>query len=221
MRTIDTRYRQSNAPTLFLGAYQSTPQPRSLIGFINATLSSEATLSHDSMSTHSPEGTTVCIHSVCVTPSFRNRGVATKLLLNYISRLEKEQTAERILLICHEELQGLYARVGFELVGKSPVTHGSRDWYEMRRTLRVGISENSAEGLSPILYENLVQALRQPTSSGNTTRLSNLKDVLEMTSESDGKRTNKHALVCIKKGCGSLILKENVAELRECSSVEV
>src|SRR5258707_6373761 len=142
---------------LFLGAYRSSPQPRSLIGFINATLSSEATLSHDSMSKHSPEGSTVCVHSVCVTPSSRNQGVATKLLLNYIDRLEKEQRMERILLICHVELQSLYAQTGFELVGKSPVVHESRDWYEMRKTLPFGISEGSGEGLPAIPYESLVQ----------------------------------------------------------------
>ncbi len=128
---------------------------------------------------------------------------------------------ERILLICHVELQSLYAQTGFELVGKSPVVHGSRDWYEMRKTLRVGISEGSGEGLPAIPYESLVQALRQPTRSGNTTRLVNPKDVLEVTSEVHGKRTNKHALVCVKKDCESLILKENVAELRESPSVEV
>ncbi|KAF8343110.1 uncharacterized protein EI90DRAFT_829615 [Cantharellus anzutake] len=213
------RYRQLNAPALFIGAFRPSPQPRTLLGYINATLSSETTLSHDSMFTHSPGGSTVCIHSVCVKSSITRQGIATQLLLNYIDRLEKDKTIEHVIVICHEELQRLYARVGFQLVGKSPVVHGSRDWFEMRKTLRNGTTFDG--GLGSIIHEDLVQTLRKPTRSGSAAKLSSVHSIEEMTTEIDGKKTNKHALVCVKKDCSSLILRANVAELRESSSIEV
>lgn len=36
------------------------------------------------MSTHNPEGSTLCIHSVCVDEGFRRRGVALRSLIAYV-----------------------------------------------------------------------------------------------------------------------------------------
>ncbi|KAH7338303.1 acyl-CoA N-acyltransferase [Rhizoctonia solani] len=111
------RYRQSVAPDYFLGAYISTP--RSLIGFI----------------THEPEPkpSSVCIHSVCVSSAYRGRGVALKLLQEYLERLEKMPDVARVLLICKTHLKPLYARAGFGEVGPSAVVHGQDPWFEMSK----------------------------------------------------------------------------------------
>eukprot|EP00955_Chlamydomonas_euryale_P038645 351146-Chlamydomonas_euryale.AAC.1 len=45
----------------------------------------ERQLTHDSMSTHEPDGTTLCIHSVCVAQPHRRRGVASAALRAYIN----------------------------------------------------------------------------------------------------------------------------------------
>ncbi|GAA6010488.1 hypothetical protein JCM10207_001329 [Rhodosporidiobolus poonsookiae] len=128
-------YRQQHATAYFLGAYTPTPS-RALIAYICATLTSSPTLTHDSMATHDPQGSYVAIHSVCVDRGYLRRGVALGLLEEYLTRLrdmsEKEGQVKGARLISHEELIPLYQKAGFELVGKSEVVHGPREWFELK-----------------------------------------------------------------------------------------
>ncbi|KAE9402597.1 acyl-CoA N-acyltransferase [Gymnopus androsaceus JB14] len=126
------RLRQFLAGELFLGAFRPGSSSPELVGFICGTRASGSTLTHESMSQHTPDGPSVCIHSVCVSASYRRQGIALGLLKEYFSRvLRCQPKVERILLIAHEELIPLYVKAGFELVGKSSVAHGARPWYEM------------------------------------------------------------------------------------------
>ncbi|KAI0635145.1 hypothetical protein C8Q77DRAFT_1277872 [Trametes polyzona] len=148
------RYRQAQAPELFLGAFIPAPggqgNGRTLIGYVCATLSPDSTLTHDSMSTHVPGSGSICIHSVCVDAAHRRRHVGLDLVREFVARAERaarDGTAphlERVLLIAHEELQGFYAKAGFELVGRSAVVHGARPWYEMRKELREPSADKSS-----------------------------------------------------------------------------
>ncbi|KAF9144453.1 hypothetical protein BG015_000098 [Linnemannia schmuckeri] len=152
-------FRQGAAPELFLGCYlrkddnQDSPisiNPNAtntssssleLIGYIVSTLVSGDHLTHSSMSSHDPSGDAVCIHSVCVSSAFQRRGIATRLLKEYLQHLQKlnnnanasssAKKLTRVLLIAHEHTIGLYAGVGFVLVGKSSVEHGPDPWFEM------------------------------------------------------------------------------------------
>ncbi|KAF5383465.1 hypothetical protein D9757_006074 [Collybiopsis confluens] len=127
--------RQSQASDLFLGAFE--PLDAGLIGFVCGTRASGSTLTHESMSRHDPEGSAVCIHSVCVAESHRRQGVALALLKEYAERIRNisELKVERVLLIAHEELIPLYTKANFVLVGQSAVQHGARPWFEMRYDL--------------------------------------------------------------------------------------
>ena len=51
-----------------------------LVGYVNGTLTSSASLTHDSMEKHEPSGTMLCIHSVVVPERFRRDKVATNML---------------------------------------------------------------------------------------------------------------------------------------------
>ncbi|KAH9849400.1 acyl-CoA N-acyltransferase [Lenzites betulinus] len=145
------RYRQSQAPELFLGAFVPVSNPeasgrnkgRTLIGYICATLSPDTTLTHKSMSTHVPGSSSICIHSVCVDQAHRRQHVGLNLVNAFVARAEAAARAgagyERVLLIVHEELQQFYAKAGFTLVGLSHVVHGARPWYEMRKDLVLGV----------------------------------------------------------------------------------
>ncbi|CAG8632893.1 10099_t:CDS:2 [Paraglomus brasilianum] len=114
------KYRQNQAPSLFLGAY--LPASDYLIGFVVGTLTCSPTLTHASMSQHEAKGKTVCVHSVCVDNMFRRRGVATRLVTEYVRRM-KEENYERIVLISHEYLIPFYENLGFKLVGESKIQH--------------------------------------------------------------------------------------------------
>ena len=81
---LPARYRQAQAPELFLGAF--LPE-RELVGYICSTLSSASTLTHHSMETHEPGATTVCVHSVCVSSAHRGRGLGGALVREYLARL--------------------------------------------------------------------------------------------------------------------------------------
>ncbi|KAJ3785041.1 acyl-CoA N-acyltransferase [Lentinula aff. detonsa] len=151
------RLRQSQAPELFFGAFKlkqglspdacSSNINLELIAYICGTRSSASHLTHSSMIQHVPDGSSVCIHSVCVSKEYRRQGVALALLTEYVQRLQLQRRIsvqddsetkleiERILLITHEELIPLYAKAGFELVGESSVKHGERVWYEMMLNL--------------------------------------------------------------------------------------
>ncbi|KAF9978586.1 hypothetical protein BGZ73_001759 [Actinomortierella ambigua] len=125
-----------------------------LIGYIVSTQASGETLTHHSMSHHDPTGKSVCIHSVCIARAFQRRGYALRMLRAYLAYLEKNeelcvaggndnhdndprQNLKRVLLIAHDELVPLYRKAGFELIGKSEVSHGPDPWYEMKYNLQL------------------------------------------------------------------------------------
>ena len=123
------RKRISEAGEYFLLAHlledtKGEEQPE-LAGFVNGTLTCSKELTHDSMYTHEPEGTILCIHSVVVAPSLGRKGLGTKILGAYLDMIkEKHKTIKEVRLICKEYLQSFYKKAGFHLVGPSQVVHG-------------------------------------------------------------------------------------------------
>ncbi len=69
-----------SAPNVFLLAMQ---QER-IVGFTCGTGTTSAKLTHESMSTHEPEGQLLCIHSVVVAEGLRRKGIATRMLRAYL-----------------------------------------------------------------------------------------------------------------------------------------
>lgn len=102
-----------------------------VIGFVNGTATFGNTLTEESMSTHESDGTTLCIHSVCVHPEYRRQGIATRMLQAYLAQLPAQ--VEIVLLMTKKTLIPFYSKCGFKLVGKSAVVHGKDPWFEMIR----------------------------------------------------------------------------------------
>jgi len=84
------------------------------------------------MSTHVPDAPYAAIHSVCIHPDYRGRGIALSLLKAYLARLSDSTGIQGARLITHDNLVKLYAKAAFELVGPSAVVHGAHKWYEMK-----------------------------------------------------------------------------------------
>ncbi|KDQ52883.1 hypothetical protein JAAARDRAFT_162370 [Jaapia argillacea MUCL 33604] len=226
------RYRQSVAPKLFLGVFEpSSDKSRALLGYICSTLSPDLTLTHSSMSNHipGPASQSVCIHSVCVSSDQQRKGLGTRLLREYVKRLESGEAGEvkRILLIVHEELRGFYEGAGFEWVGKSEVVHGSRPWFEMRKVLSTGVAVEPASvvpstHIPPGLWEALQNssARSRPVGRLLSTFANGTLDV--GTDNSDQLQPfNKYDLLCPRAGCGSVILKSGVGRLVERASIQL
>ncbi|KAJ2663952.1 hypothetical protein IW148_002281 [Coemansia sp. RSA 1199] len=125
-------YRYHNAPHLFFGAFTSSG---SIAGYVMSTQSAPPLVTHDSMGTHDPQGTVVCVHSVCVAPEWQRKGLATRLLKLYVDSIreynrETEVRITRLALLSHKYLLSLYEGAGFTTVGVSSVEHGSEHWYD-------------------------------------------------------------------------------------------
>ncbi|KAI0946491.1 hypothetical protein AcW1_009941 [Taiwanofungus camphoratus] len=217
------QYRQSQAPDLFLGAYLPSDSGRTLVGYVCSTLSPSHTLTHESMSKHIPGASSVCIHSICVSPAHRRKGIALNLLREYLTRLEGGAAYERVLLISHEELTGLYEQAGFEWVGQSGVVHGTRPWFEMRRLLSPP-RPPQVEALA--VPAGLWEALQRSSVALGRPRARLLsafpRGVLDVVADrGQGAVANKVDLLCPRDGCGSVIAKNNVAQLVERASVQL
>ncbi|KAG9003033.1 hypothetical protein FRB94_002853 [Tulasnella sp. JGI-2019a] len=230
--------RQANAPEYFLGAYiAQNPSsagvnfnplgPRRLIGYVCATVAASDTLTEAAMKTHvsvADGGVAVCIHSVCVDMQWRRQGVAVGLLKEFIRRCKEETNPKlkAILLICHEELIHLYRKADFELVGKSDVVHGPREWYEMRHLLRPSKEEN-VPGVAP--RADVLAALLAPRSKEGTvirpfTSFPTIQDLV-FGDAATGTQSNKFKIACPRPGCGSLILLARAAQMVEASAIQL
>jgi N-acetylglutamate synthase-like GNAT family acetyltransferase len=77
------------------------------------------------MTEHVPEGTTLVIHSVTISPSNRRNGLGTIMLKKYVRYIAEEcLEIDKILLLSKAYLLGFYVSCGFLLVSLSPVEHG-------------------------------------------------------------------------------------------------
>ena len=120
--------RMREAPQFFSGVVDADGNVQ---GFVCGTCTTSPTLTDESMSTHEPDGTTLCIHSVVTSESWRRKGVATWMLAQYLQKVMELKSVTRVLLICKEPLVPLYERVGFKNSGPSAVVHGQDPWVDM------------------------------------------------------------------------------------------
>lgn len=129
------QYRQRVAPELFYGVYED----KALIGFVVSTAAPGDKLEEETMSTHTPGGASICVHSVVVAASHRRRGIARAMVRAYVDVIaaDKEHcgSARSMLLLAHAPLLGLYVQCGFDLLGPSAVVHGPEQWFDMHLDL--------------------------------------------------------------------------------------
>ena len=119
-----------------------------IIGFVCATRC--ASFTHASMSTHDPHGPLLAIHSVVVHESYRRQGWATRMLREYVKRIEQQAQQQstttrstttrtklsQMVLLAKSPLLGFYVSCGFTVTRPSPIVHGQDVWYECIRELR-------------------------------------------------------------------------------------
>ena len=117
-------HRLTHAPTHFLTC--TTPSS-TLAGFICGTRCSAFTA--DTMTAHDPDGNILAIHSVCVAPEFRRRGVASRMLKHYLRTCVGSVTSVRLL--AKQNLLSLYTKAGFKIDGVSPIVHGDDPWFDL------------------------------------------------------------------------------------------
>lgn len=199
-----------------------TGSKRTLLGYVDGVLSSETTLTSESMSTHVPGARNVLIHGVCVTPEARNRGIASALLTEYQRRLAAAGSYERVLLISHEEMAGFYERIGFKSRGLSSIAFAGVPWFELEWVVPSGQLDDS-QGAPQAIPSGLLDALQSQNVSRRPQGelLSSFQDGIFDVSDKGDQRSNRYDLLCINERCGSIILRQGVAVLQERESVQV
>ena len=86
---------------------------------------------YEDASLHDEEGSWQMIFGVNTVPAYQRRGIASKMLEEFI-RIAKEEGREGLVLTCKKEKIPFYTRLGFSLEGLSDSVHGNVEWYQMR-----------------------------------------------------------------------------------------
>ena len=119
------KVRQAVAGKYFIVIKEDDADATDCFGFINGTCIIGDTVTEESMTEHVPEGKTLVLHSVTVSPNNRRGGVGSSMLKRYVTRIAEEcPEITRLLLLSKAYLLRYYASCGFSLVGLSPVEHG-------------------------------------------------------------------------------------------------
>jgi len=108
-----------------------------IIGFINSGATHKVELSDEEFKEligHDPLGEHIVVMSVVVHPSYQGQGMANKLLVSFINKMQALGKTE-IHLICQTKLVNMYAKHGFRYIGESESTHGGLQWHEMSLSL--------------------------------------------------------------------------------------
>jgi arylalkylamine N-acetyltransferase len=93
------------APPTNANATSSGVDALQVVGFVCSTLTAANSLTHESMATHEPQGSLLCVHSVCVEQGQRRRGVGSKLMRAYINFIaQSSANVTEIRLLCKEHL---------------------------------------------------------------------------------------------------------------------
>lgn len=103
-----------------------------IIGFINGAVVSEKYISDDMFSNinaHDSDNNYQAIFGLDVLPEYRNKGVAKKLLEQFIDNAYKDNK-KAVILTCKEHLLHYYESFGFKNLGISESVHGGAVWYD-------------------------------------------------------------------------------------------
>lgn len=138
-------------PELTLGLFSANEDnDGTLFAMIHGTRTSSGYASDESMALggHEPTGSTVGLHTLCVHPGWRAKGLGTRILREYATKMEAVKGVQTVALIAHDELvpfyerycpllreSGVDGRVGFVNRGVSKSQHGGVTWYDCIYTI--------------------------------------------------------------------------------------
>jgi len=140
-----------------------------IIGFVCATRCKSFTA--ESLKTHDGTGKILAIHSVVVEERYRNSGVASAMLQDYVSAMERlndrgalKVKTDKIVLMAKKNLLAFYVRNGFMAMGVSPIVHGKEQWFELERIF-LSSKRSDAKTHRCFLIDSFADAEKQ--GSGN------------------------------------------------------
>ncbi|ALS28009.1 N-acetyltransferase GCN5 [Paenibacillus sp. 32O-W] len=105
-----------------------------LVGIANGVRTNSPTCGDEAKGVQGADddGIHFCVLTVAVEPSWRRRGIASKLVRRLIRQAETDGLAS-VMLMCEKHLVDFYRKQGFEYIGPAASNHGGIEWHEMRR----------------------------------------------------------------------------------------
>lgn len=197
--------RQSQAPQLFLGAWD--PTTSQLVAFTNATLSSSRTLTHEAMERHNPNGSYINIHSVVVAASHRRNGIAQALLREYLERVKQHEGVKGVVLIAKQKLVAMYEKAGFTLRGESEVVHGQDKWFELGIDFAPSAKEGISETKAIAVEEEEEGNIRNPGKKLLSSAVGEIEGVVDNETG-----FNSADLFCPRAECRCLLLRKGAGK---------
>ncbi|KAK1986839.1 acetyltransferase [Colletotrichum cereale] len=82
---------------------------------------------------HRPEGRTIALHSLAVSPPCQRLGYGKKLLSVYAEEMRKAGLADRISILTYDRLVPYYQKLGFTHFGKSQSEYAGVAWHDLFR----------------------------------------------------------------------------------------
>ena len=104
-----------------------------IIGFINGCATDCSVICDEMFEDtgfHKKDGLYQSIFGLDVMPTYRNQGLATRLMKHMIEDA-KSRGRRGLILTCKDKLIGYYAGFGYENKGISQSQHGGAIWYDM------------------------------------------------------------------------------------------
>lgn len=80
---------------------------------------------------HQPEGRTIALHSLAVSPKHQRDGFGKTLVQFYTNKMSETKQADSIALLTYDRLAGYYEKLGFRLVGKRKATFAGVNWNDL------------------------------------------------------------------------------------------
>lgn len=141
-----------------------------IIGFVCSTRCKSLTA--EAMKSHDPSGKILAIHSVVVEERYRNCGVASAMLQDYVlamDRLNKRGNLkvklDTFVLMAKKNLLAFYVKNGFMATRLSPVVHGKEQWFELERKFAPIEDDSDAQSYECYLVDSFADVAIQ--GSGN------------------------------------------------------
>ncbi|KZL79023.1 gnat family, partial [Colletotrichum incanum] len=80
---------------------------------------------------HNPEGRTIAMHSLAVSPPYQKLGYGKRLMAVYTKEMERTGKADRISILTYDRLVPFYQKLGFTYFGKSQSEYAGVSWHDL------------------------------------------------------------------------------------------
>lgn len=80
---------------------------------------------------HRPEGRSVALHSLAVSPTHQGAGFGKAMMKAYIKQIQETGEVDRISILTYDRLVPYYTRLGFTHFGKSASEYAGIAWHDL------------------------------------------------------------------------------------------